>query len=408
MNNIKKTYIVLTLFILLGSPVFVFAEPDAIVPAKAGSDITFINGGSRIGGYTLLTELPGFNKSIDGNVADGGAGEYTLAEYIKVIVRIAIGTIGVLAVVMIVVAGVQYMGSGMVTEKEAAKQRLTGAVFGLILAVSSVLLLRTINPQLTNLSIGDGTFSDCTATTKKNDKGQEIDKDGKVITDPDKQNTVTIYVNKDGKEDVKCNVVTANNIYIPKELDLEGDAGTSASYTGLVSLPNGAYCPKPSTSQKNQIEKVATSFKGKNTYRYGGGHSKNEPPFPSEKSSWMCDGKQCRTFCPEGTSCLDCSAFVNQVLECAGFKRFEGTTAAMVSNSKSEKITAMTTTTANGKVLSPGDLLFYNGHVVIYIGNGKTAESFGGNTGRRPGNSIALQDADTYFKKGKKMYVYRQ
>ncbi len=137
-----------------------FAQSGIEVPAKPGSDITFINGGTRIGGYTLLTELPGFNKSIDGKVKDGGAGEYTLAEYIRVIVRIAIGVIGILAVVMIVVAGVQYMGSDMITEKEGARNRLKGAVLGLILAVSSVLLLRTINPQLTELDIGDERFKE--------------------------------------------------------------------------------------------------------------------------------------------------------------------------------------------------------------------------------------------------------
>ncbi len=351
-----------------------------------------------MGEYIPLAQLPGFSK-IDEGVAGGALGTFTFASYIKTLVRIAIGLIGILAVVMIVVSGVQYMGSSMFTEKEAAKSRLWGAVTGLILAISSVLILRTINPQLTNIELSiitDGNWCEENATTIATIKAK-IDGNPNLKLSPEEQ---SIY----DRSQSSCANAVASSIYIPQPLDLEGDAGTPVNYSGLTSLPPGAYCPK--SGKSNSINQIATSFKGKNTYRYGGGHSSNEPPFPSEKSKWICEGgKQCKTFCPSGTSCLDCSAFVNQVLECAGYSRYDGATGAMVSDARSEKITNLTKTTANGKEMKPGDLLFWNGHVIIYIGNGKTAESFGGNEGRKPGNSIAIQDADHY--KNKITHIYR-
>jgi hypothetical protein len=158
---VYKIFSIVFSFFILVSPVFAQQDtPVTVEPSKTGSDISLnpLKETTRIGSYETLARLPGLPAVIDPGLEKGDAGAFTLPEYIKVLVRIAIGVIGILAVVMIVISGVQYMGSAMVTEKEGAKQRLTGAVLGLILAVSSVLLLRTINPQLTSLSIGDGKF----------------------------------------------------------------------------------------------------------------------------------------------------------------------------------------------------------------------------------------------------------
>ncbi len=157
---VYKIFSILFSFFVLVSPAFAQQDTPVPVPAKQGSDISLnpLKETTRIGSYETLARLPGLPAVIDPGLEKGDAGAFTLPEYIKVLVRIAIGVIGILAVVMIVISGVQYMGSAMVTEKEGAKQRLTGAVLGLILAVSSVLLLRTINPQLTTLKIGDDKF----------------------------------------------------------------------------------------------------------------------------------------------------------------------------------------------------------------------------------------------------------
>jgi hypothetical protein len=185
MEHLKKFIIVTALLSVFAFHGTVFAEPDAIVTGKPGSDINFLpqDGKARIGSYTPLAQLPGIPSVIDPGVESGEAGSFTLPQYIRTIVRIAIGVIGVLAVVMIVVAGVQYMGSDMITEKESARSRLMGAVLGLILALSSVLLLRTINPQLTNLSIGDERFK------------ESVDGKGEVINLPEE--LITHYEEED-------------------------------------------------------------------------------------------------------------------------------------------------------------------------------------------------------------------
>ncbi len=59
-----------------------------------------------------------------------------------------------LAVIMIIVAGIQYMARG-ISESAAkgAKDRIKKALLGLVLALTSYLILKTINPQLVNPSL---------------------------------------------------------------------------------------------------------------------------------------------------------------------------------------------------------------------------------------------------------------
>jgi hypothetical protein len=74
-------------------------------------------------------------------------------------ITIFIGICAVLAVVMIVIGGLEYMTSELPGNKEHGKERITGAVFGLILALGAYALLYTINPNLLNsdLALPDAT-----------------------------------------------------------------------------------------------------------------------------------------------------------------------------------------------------------------------------------------------------------
>ena len=112
--------------------------------------------------YCLLAPLPGLSTESTTTVASGttnvlfenavnvsgGFGEYALA-----IIRIVIGLMGVLAVIMIVFGGIQYMISSSGGEKAGGKERMTNAIYGLLLALSSYLILNTINPNLVDLKI---------------------------------------------------------------------------------------------------------------------------------------------------------------------------------------------------------------------------------------------------------------
>lgn len=71
-----------------------------------------------------------------------------MGDYFNTIFKIAIGLCGALAVVMIVIGGVQYMGDESIFGKTEAKSKITSAILGLIIALGSYALLNTINPDL--------------------------------------------------------------------------------------------------------------------------------------------------------------------------------------------------------------------------------------------------------------------
>lgn len=87
--------------------------------------------------YTLLAPLPGL-KTAPENVGD----------YFNIIFKIAIGLCAVLAVIMIVIGGIQYMGNESIFGKTEAKSRIAAAILGLIIALGAYALLNTINPDL--------------------------------------------------------------------------------------------------------------------------------------------------------------------------------------------------------------------------------------------------------------------
>src|SRR3989338_8816730 len=76
------------------------------------------------------------------------AGENKIGGYLNVMIRIFIGICAVLAVIMIVVGGIEYMMSELISNKENGRHRITGAIFGLVLALGAWTLLNTINPDL--------------------------------------------------------------------------------------------------------------------------------------------------------------------------------------------------------------------------------------------------------------------
>lgn len=76
------------------------------------------------------------------------------ATYITGIIEQIIIVASVLAVLMIVIGGLQYILSFSSGSKEEGKKRITYAIGGLILAISSFLILNTVNGSLTTLNFG--------------------------------------------------------------------------------------------------------------------------------------------------------------------------------------------------------------------------------------------------------------
>lgn len=106
--------------------------------------------------YVPLAPLPGTTMG-DCVTKDGKISGCTtdINTYIPGIFNLAIGIAGVLAVLMIVIGGVEYMTTDAIQGKSDGKERINNALWGLLLVLVSWILLHTINPELTifNLSV---------------------------------------------------------------------------------------------------------------------------------------------------------------------------------------------------------------------------------------------------------------
>lgn len=96
---------------------------------------------------------PSVYKPIVGVPGLSNSGGYTTQAYVNAIYKLSITIGALIAVVRIIFAGVEYMFDGVITHKSDAIKKIRGAIFGLLIILSAVLLLNTINPNLTTLSI---------------------------------------------------------------------------------------------------------------------------------------------------------------------------------------------------------------------------------------------------------------
>ena len=81
--------------------------------------------------------------------------EFRFGDYVNFLFRIAISALVIISVVMIMVAGIEYMTVESLFGKSQAKARIKGAVGGLILALASYTILHTLNPKLLDMSALD-------------------------------------------------------------------------------------------------------------------------------------------------------------------------------------------------------------------------------------------------------------
>lgn len=114
--------------------------------------------------YQLLAPLVEYGSGGLIQVPSVSTAPGSFATYVNLLYRIAILIAGVLAVVMITIGGMEYMASDSPFSKGDGKTKITNALIGLLLLVSSYLILNTINPQLLNLNIAIGS-SGGTAST---------------------------------------------------------------------------------------------------------------------------------------------------------------------------------------------------------------------------------------------------
>ncbi|MCX6751263.1 MAG: hypothetical protein NT161_00635 [Candidatus Nomurabacteria bacterium] len=139
--------------------------------------------------YTPLSPLPGLGNqncpilNADGTIQKNADGTPKMGDkncietnpkiqpcpfgnYLNIIIKIIIGFAAVLAMVMIVVGGIEYMTSEVISGKEAGKETITHAILGLLLALGAFLILNTINPQLLSACLDKLPQATITITTE--------------------------------------------------------------------------------------------------------------------------------------------------------------------------------------------------------------------------------------------------
>ncbi len=89
-------------------------------------------------------DLPGLEST--------DAPEESLTNLLNWLFIIALGAGALLAVIMIAIAGIKYMGTDSYSSKESAKESIRNAVIGLVILLGSWLFLYTINPELVQLN----------------------------------------------------------------------------------------------------------------------------------------------------------------------------------------------------------------------------------------------------------------
>lgn len=88
-------------------------------------------------------------------ISFGGQDRFaSIGEFILVMYKYLVGTASIIATVMIVIAGVQWVTSGGNSETiSSAKNRIGGALIGLLIAFLSYFILNTVNPALVNFRL---------------------------------------------------------------------------------------------------------------------------------------------------------------------------------------------------------------------------------------------------------------
>jgi hypothetical protein len=126
--------------------------------AAAQTDTTAVqqNSSTGSGNFVPLTNIPILFNAVNAP---------TLPLFLNAIYKYMIGIAATLAVIEIMIAGVQYMGGGSVSETKDARNRIQNAVLGLVIVLAPAIVFGLINPKILNLDLGSDFNSLNTTTT---------------------------------------------------------------------------------------------------------------------------------------------------------------------------------------------------------------------------------------------------
>ena len=203
LKTIPKILITIFLFIFLiqlAGVIFLLAVPE---PSQA-ADVKFT---PQVGIGDDFKK--GVSKTMSGSTKD-------IAEYIKAIYKYALGIVGILATVVLMFGGVLWIIAGGNAERITnAKSWITAALTGLVLALTSYMILYIVNPGLVNFRVTPVTSVEEMKYKKLQGAGEECSTQKPCIS----------------------NLLCLNN----KCVD-DCDGKTSGNSCKADTYPNGGYC----------------------------------------------------------------------------------------------------------------------------------------------------------------------
>lgn len=175
----------------------------------------------------------------------------SFANYINLTIKIAIGLAGVLAVVMIIAGGIEYMGSDSVFSKGEGMKKIQNSLLGILLALSCYLILNTINPQLLNISIDLKGKENAPITPGLNDIGLVPAPEGGYVYYTDQAR-----IDTDGATPPPFNDPTYKSETSKPGLDANSD------YYAVVPIGSSIPLGTPVTIRNNETGKFVTGIVG--------------------------------------------------------------------------------------------------------------------------------------------------
>ena len=106
-------------------------------------------GTSAQSGFTALAPIPGLTDQSATSVMNAT----TLANFFNNLYKYLIGLAAILAIVEIIWGGLEISTKDSVSKQSDGRERITQAIFGLVLVLSPVLVFSIINPNILNLSL---------------------------------------------------------------------------------------------------------------------------------------------------------------------------------------------------------------------------------------------------------------
>jgi hypothetical protein len=138
---IKKIFTIMVLLCMFGLvPSSVTAQKDPIILNPTNPPVTQPTPGEGET-YELLAPLPIFGKIFN-------ASGKSFGDYLSIMFTFLVSFAGVLAVVMLIFGGIQYMSTDSLSGTESGRAKMTQAIYGLIIVLASYVILNTVNPNL--------------------------------------------------------------------------------------------------------------------------------------------------------------------------------------------------------------------------------------------------------------------